>query len=50
MRPETDLLREARRRGCAVHPGRLMLECQLGLRLAFLGLHVGAAGSDVGAS
>jgi shikimate dehydrogenase len=38
MQPETPLLREARRRGCAVHPGHLMLDCQLEQRLAFLGL------------
>jgi shikimate dehydrogenase len=38
MRPETRLMREARERGCAVHPGHLMLDCQLEQRLAFLGL------------
>lgn len=38
MQPETLLLREALKRGCVVHPGRLMLDCQLALRLAFLGL------------
>ena len=42
MQPETALLRAARERGCVVHPGRLMLECQLAVRLAFLGLHVAA--------
>lgn len=38
MQPETLLLREARKRGCSVHPGHLMLDCQLEQRLAFLGL------------
>jgi shikimate dehydrogenase len=38
MQPETFLLREARKRGCSVHPGHLMLDCQLEQRLAFLGL------------
>jgi shikimate dehydrogenase len=38
MQPETRLLREARHRGCSVHPGHLMLDCQLEQRLAFLGL------------
>lgn len=36
--PETALLREARRRGCTTHPGRLMLAAQFEATVRFLGL------------
>jgi shikimate dehydrogenase len=48
MQPETLLLREAVKRGCTVHPGRLMLDCQLALRLAFLGLTAQPMGPQKG--
>ena len=39
MQPEvTQLLAEARARGCRIHPGRPMLSCQLGLMADFLGM------------
>lgn len=40
--PETALLREARERGCVVHPGHLMLEAQFEATVQFLGLENGA--------
>lgn len=46
MQPETELMREARARGCVVHPGRLTLDCQLDLRLAFLGLRAATPGMN----